>query len=881
MNSLNFLFSECHNITEIDFSNFNSTLANEMHMMFYNCISLTSINFKNFDTSNVNDMQEMFKNCMNLTSLDLSSFNTSLLQNIYEMFSNCINLITLNLSNFNLSKTINTQNLFSGCNNLEILDLSNLIVSEETHIISISSNFHSLKYINFNNSCNFNINKCNILFENIPHDIIICSENLNDIIEKIDNLRDKCITNYCGNNFESILKNVSDGNNGCRLSCDNGYKKYYGKCYRNDTNIATSNIESIYSSTDIIETNIQTIRTNNIVTYLEKNSINTIKYLTDSTLNEKHTINIILNITDSLEAIKDDINITNLILEGEIASLLSNIDNENFMMEEYNKKYHISTLTNQNKQNSSFIELGDCEDLLKSEHNINPTEDLIIFKVENFFEGFNIPIIEYEIYSRNGTKLSLDICKNNSITYLIPVSINESEIFKYNPESNFYNNRCDKYTTENDTDLTLYDRKNEYNKNNFSLCEINCTFKDYNINTSKVECDCIVNTGINRLGINQTNLLNSMESIKSYINADVVKCAEIFTSTEDLKSNPGFYLLIFISVIYIIIFIFFWIKGYNSLKDKIEEVIYKTFKDQNNIKTNSIINTKENKITKKKGNNPRKNRNKKFNSDNSSFKEIKSSKLDNKTKKKITDILSTSKNVSDEKNKKFFETDYELNNASYEETRKFDKRSGCEYYFSLIKTKQIFIFTFLNFDDYNSGIIKKIIFFLLFALHYTINALFFNDANMHQIFEDQGNYNIKYQFKFIFLSAVLSTALLRIMLYTLVLTDKSIFEIKRQINLIHANILKKKTLKYIVVKFGIFFLLNLVLLVLFWYYLTCWNAVYQNTQIYLIKNTLISFAISLFYPFVINIIPFILRKQSLKKRKRECLYNASKIVQIL
>ena len=84
-----------------------------------------------------------------------------------------------------------------------------------------------------------------------------------------------------------------------------------------------------------------------------------------------------------------------------------------------------------------------------------------------------------------------------------------------------------------------------------------------------------------------------------------------------------------------------------------------------------------------------------------------------------------------------------------------------------------------------------------------------------------------------------------------------------------------------IVKFGIFFLLNLVLLVLFWYYLTCWNAVYQNTQIYLIKNTLISFAISLFYPFVINIIPVILRKQSLKKRKRECLYNASKIVQIL
>ena len=93
-------------------------------------------------------------------------------------------------------------------------------------------------------------------------------------------------------------------------------------------------------------------------------------------------------------------------------------------------------------------------------------------------------------------------------------------------------------------------------------------FKDYNLNTSKVECDCIINTGINKLDVNQNNLLNKMESIKSLINADVVKFSEILTATEDLKSNPGFYLLIFILVIYIIIFIIFWIKGYNSLKDK-------------------------------------------------------------------------------------------------------------------------------------------------------------------------------------------------------------------------------------------------------------------------------------------------------------------------
>ena len=119
------------------------------------------------------------------------------------------------------------------------------------------------------------------------------------------------------------------------------------------------------------------------------------------------------------------------------------------------------------------------------------------------------------------------------------------------------------------------------------------------------------------------------------------------------------------------------------------------------------------------------------------------------------------------------------------------------------------------------------------------------------------------------------------MVITLVLTDKSIYEIKCQPNLMKANELKEKTLKEIIIKFSIFFGLNLSLLVIFWYYLTCWNAVYENTKLYLIKNTLISFALSFIYPFIINILPVIFRQQSLKKNGNGCLYKASKITQIL
>ena len=128
--------------------------------------------------------------------------------------------------------------------------------------------------------------------------------------------------------------------------------------------------------------------------------------------------------------------------------------------------------------------------------------------------------------------------------------------------------------------------------------------------------------------------------------------------------------------------------------------------------------------------------------------------------------------------------------------------------------------------------------------------------------------------------------ILRIILVTLVLTDKSILKVKHQTTHELALIMKKKILKCINIKFAIFFILNFVLLILFWFYLTCFNAIYNNTQIYLIENTFISFGISLFYPFIINIIPAVLRIYSLNEKNKDkngenCLYKLSKIIQIL
>ena len=76
----------------------------------------------------------------------------------------------------------------------------------------------------------------------------------------------------------------------------------------------------------------------------------------------------------------------------------------------------------------------------------------------------------------------------------IPVSINEDDLFKYDPTNLYYNDICYSYSTEDGTDIILSDRKNEFNYNNMSLCESNCTYKGYNAETKTATCQCEAKT---------------------------------------------------------------------------------------------------------------------------------------------------------------------------------------------------------------------------------------------------------------------------------------------------------------------------------------------------------------------------------------------------
>ena len=199
-----------------------------------------------------------------------------------------------------------------------------------------------------------------------------------------------------------------------------------------------------------------------------------------------------------------------------------------------------------------------------------------------------------------------------------------------------------------------------------------------------------------------------------------------------------------------------------------------------------------------------------------------------------------------------------------------------------MKTNHLFFFVFINNTDYNIKVIKIFLFIFSFTLNLTVNALFFNDKTMHKIYIDEGKYNFIYQIPQIIYSSVISV-IINIIIKQLALSEKDILKIKQEKIYSELNDKQEGLLTKLKIKFIAFFILAFMLLIIFWSYITCFCGVYENNQSHLFKDSLIGFIFSLIYPFGIYLIPGIFRIPSLSnpKKKREYLYNFSKLLQFL
>ena len=913
---MGFMFDGCNLLSSLDLSGFNMTKISSIRYMFNDCFSLTSLNLSNFVTPSLGNSSGAFNNCKNLTYLDISNMKTDNVKNTGFMFNNCSSLKSLNISNFDLKKVANMEYMFSGCSNLKYIDMTNVSFNYSANLVNMFDNSLNNPIIFMNDETIFSeiikqyncsktennncVNGCLLTnFENKCYEICSHYFYYNETINQYQCTKEK----RCPDIYNKLNKDKNECVKSCNETKGNKYE-YNNVCYNEcPKNFITLDYNCLPNCTEenpfLLLDTLECTSICKIDEYLKKCIRIYFKDVNDAA---KNIFN--LNNTNKNSSAKMSDIIIDSLLKGDLNDILDQLifSNSSIIINEKDEVHQITALSNQNDKNISSISFGLCEDILKNYYKIND-EELIIYKVENKVKGFNIPIIEYVLFNQNGSiKLNLSICDNVTLEYNIPVDIDDKKIYKYDPSSDYYNDKCNKYSSEENVDMTLYEKKNIYNTENLALCESSCSFKEYNSTTSNAICDCNIKSEMTySKEDNKDDLLNKISNEKSKSNLDVTKCMNVFQA-DKIKTNSGFLTIVIILGVYIIIFIIFCSKGKSMLEAKIDEVIYKTFikekkkgkivknknknknkkiKDKKHIININIINSKQVKIIppnmKRKKNSIK------------AFDKTNSRTFLNKVKNKKSSIFNkvfteNTKNKQNEiRNKIDNDNDYELNSLSYKDALMHDKRTCCNYYISLIKYKQIIVFTFCSFNDYNSGIIKKMIFFISFALHYTINALFFDDTTMHQIYLDQGKFNFSYQFTKIIISSASSTFILRIMLQTLVLTDNNILQVKYQSTKKLALKKKLEVLKYINVKFAIFFLLNFILLILFGFYLTCFNGTYENTQIYLIKNTFISFGFSLLYPFIINIFPSIIRIISLdvRAKNKSCLYTTSKLLQIL
>ena len=582
--NMEYLFQGCSSLTSLNLSRFDTSFTKSFNNMFENCINLISIDLSNFNTSKVINMNSMFKGCSKLEFLDLSNFDTNFVNSMEGMFKSCSSLIYLNMKSLVIDNSINTNYIFSGCSDKLILCYEKEYEQKLTRDVNIINNCSDIcfsdtkKIITELNKCvekcntsnseykyEYN-NKCykecpnNQICKNIVEEDIITQKILVSTDYEIitEDLTPQVTQNVESQSIETIKIKIPT-NEAQKITEELTFQITHNtentSTKTNLINIPTiSDIQKV--SEEIIDQTNQNIEslTNKIKEY----NIPTISD-TQNIGNNWNSSNFFIGLIEErkLNISKDDIinNIKEDIINHKIDYLLSNVtegNKEDLYIKDEDVLYQITTTDNQNNNNYnniSKIKLGECENILKKIYNIDRNLSLIIFKIDYYLEGLLIPIIGYEVYHpENKSKLNLSYCNETLISYNIPVSIDENNLFKYDQNSEYYNDECNTYTTEDGTDILINDRKEEFIQNNMSLCENICTYTGYDKNTKKALCECgikykeFILSEIEK----QTDLLSNNLTTDDISNSNLVtmKCYETLFSKDGLLTNIGSYILL-------------------------------------------------------------------------------------------------------------------------------------------------------------------------------------------------------------------------------------------------------------------------------------------------------------------------------------------------
>ena len=149
---------------------------------------------------------------------------------------------------------------------------------------------------------------------------------------------------------------------------------------------------------------------------------------------------------------------------------------------------------------------------------------------------------------------------------------------------------------------------------------------------------------------------------------------------------------------------------------------------------------------------------------------------------------------------------------------------------------------------------------------------------MHKIFLNYGKYDFIQQIPKIVYTTIISQ-LIEVFLCYLSLTDKHAYQIKNLAESFDMNSISN-ILRCVKIKLAFFFVFTFIFLGFYWYIVAAFCAVYENTQITFLKDSLLSFLLGIIYSFILYLFPSVLRIISLRhpKLKLKCIYKLSDII---
>ena len=504
--------------------------------------------------------------------------------------------------------------------------------------------------------------------------------------------------------------------------------------------------------------------------------------------------------------------------------------------------------------------------------------------------------------------------------------------------NDFFNDICFKFKSEKGSDVTLESRVEDYYQN-ITFCDEkeSSHYLGYNYSENKRTISYRCAYGFYKNENEKSSYIDIVDSeIKEYVsvsNVKVITCYKQFLNLKDIIKNYGGGICIIVLIIQIICFLLFCFLGIKYIRRQLEDLFYlgseiikrKSLMKETNLNiekendTNTNLNSSnqeklpklnnevkneanppkkeintentddkikvENKIEGRNKNNEQKVviddkdlKNKYFGSNLTSStirkERPKKSEYDKETNADIKSVKSEASQLYEYENE-------ELNELPYDKAIKNDKRSFCGYYCNILLISHIILNVFFRRKDYNLFVVKLGLLFMTFPINLTFNIFFFTNEKIKLTYVKSIDEISAFWSNIAntIYSSILSSFFLILLKY-ISLTHNSIRSLRK---IKDVNLAKQKSvclLRWIKVRIFLYYILSFIILIIFGFYILCFCAVFENTQIVLVKSTFTSWLFSLIIPFIICFITSLFRSWAFCC-KCKCFYVMKQLFQWL